>query len=97
MNAVKTGSDLGLTAVRGRLLTTVEIADFLRVSDRWINLHMNDGTFPFRWYPIGERLHAADSYDIDKWLLSIRVEAGSAPLPLRRRARQKREKEAAMK
>jgi predicted DNA-binding transcriptional regulator AlpA len=79
--AVKTGIDLGLTAVRGRLLVVAEIAAFLRTSERWVQLHMNDGTFPFTWYDIGERNHAADSCDFDEWLISIRVKAGKAAIP----------------
>jgi predicted DNA-binding transcriptional regulator AlpA len=80
---IMTGKDLGLTAIRGRLLIVKEIADFLRTSERWVQIHMNDGTFPFPWYPIGERLHAADSYDIDRWLVSIKVESGTAEVPKR--------------
>ena len=76
-----TGKDLGLTAVRGRLLITKEIAEFLRTSVRWVESHMNDGTFPFRWYPIGERNHAADSADFDDWLRKIVIEAGTAAVP----------------
>ena len=78
---VITGKDLGLTAVRGRLLITSEIALFLRTSERWVQSHMNDGTFPFRWFPIGERNHAADSADFDDWLRKIVIEAGSALVP----------------
>jgi predicted DNA-binding transcriptional regulator AlpA len=78
-----TGKQLGLSTVKGKLLTTKEIADFLRVSDRWVLSHMNDGTFPFPWYPIGERNHAADSWDFDQWLSSIKVQAGTALLPKR--------------
>jgi hypothetical protein len=29
-----TGNDLGLTSVKGRMLTVKEVADFLRVSER---------------------------------------------------------------
>ena len=83
MKDIPTGEDLGLTAVKGRLIVTKEIAAFLRVSPRWVMNHMNDGTFPFPWYPIGDRNHAADSYDFDQWLLSIKREAGEALLPKR--------------
>jgi predicted DNA-binding transcriptional regulator AlpA len=76
-----TGKDIGLSAVKGTLITTKEIAAFLRTSERWVQSHMNDGTFPFAWFLIGERLHAADSYEIDKWLISIRIEAGTAVVP----------------
>jgi len=78
-----TGKDLGLTAVKGRLITIKEIAEFLRTSERWVQLHMKDGTFPFPWYPIGERNHAADSADVDQWLSSIRVPRGAALVPKR--------------
>ncbi len=53
-----TGKELGITAVKGKLLLTKEIARFLRTSERWVQRHMSDGTFPFPWYPIGERNHA---------------------------------------
>jgi hypothetical protein len=33
MNEI-TGADLGLTTVKGRMLTVKEVADFLRVSER---------------------------------------------------------------
>jgi len=89
-----TGKDLGLTAVRGYLLVTKEIAEFLRTSERWVQSHMNDGTFPFRWYLIGERLHAADSADFDDWLHRIMIEAGTAPLPLKAVKKIKKEEEA---
>jgi predicted DNA-binding transcriptional regulator AlpA len=77
------GKQLGLSTVKGKLLTSKEIADFLRVSDRWVRSHMNDGTFPFTWYPIGERNHVADSWDFDQWLSSIKVQAGTVLLPKR--------------
>jgi len=77
------GKDLGLKSVRGKLLTTKEIACFLRVSERWVQKHMNDGTFPVRWYPIGERDRVVDSADLDEWLKKIVIEAGTTPLPLR--------------
>jgi len=85
MNAIPelTGKTLGLTAVRGRFLTTKEVAGFLRVSERWVEMHMNTGTFPVRWFPIGLRDRVVDSADLDTWLSKIRVEAGTAPLPLK--------------
>jgi len=78
-----TGKDLGLKTIRGKLLTTRETACFLSVSERWVQSHMSDGTFPIRWYPIGERERMVDSADVDDWLKKIAVEAGTAPLPLR--------------
>jgi hypothetical protein len=42
---------------------------------------MNDGTFPFEWFPINERKRIADSADIDKWLMKIKIPAGTAPVP----------------
>jgi hypothetical protein len=83
MNEVKTGSELGLTAVRGRLLTPKEVADFLRVSERWVQHHMQNGSFPFRWFFVGERDRVVDSVDLDIWLSKTRIEAGTAPLPLK--------------
>jgi predicted DNA-binding transcriptional regulator AlpA len=78
-----TGKDLGLKTVQGKLLTTKEIAKFLRVSERWVQMHMSNGTFPVRWYLIGERNHVTDSADLDDWLSKIMIEAGTAPLPLK--------------
>ena len=78
-----TGKDLGLTTVKGELVNTAKMAEFLGTSERWVQLHMKDGTFPFPWYPIGERNHAADSVDIDQWLSSIKVPAGTTPVPKR--------------
>jgi len=88
-----TGKDLGLKAVRGRLLTTKEVAKFLRVSERWVHKHMADGTFPIRWFLIGERDRVVDSYDLNDWLSKIWIGAGTAPLPLKaeRKLRNKKE------
>ena len=78
-----TGKDFGLSTVKGTLLITKEIAEFLRTSERWVQKHMSDGTFPVRWYPIGERDRAVDSADLDDWLKKIAVEAGTSTLPKR--------------
>jgi len=85
MNAIPelTGKAIGLKTVRGRLLKTSEVAGFLRVSERWIQQHMSDGTFPIRWFAIGLRDHVVDSADLDDWLSKTRIEAGTAPLPLK--------------
>jgi predicted DNA-binding transcriptional regulator AlpA len=95
MNEAIAGKALGLTAVKGKLLTIKEVAAFLRVSDRWVQLHMNDGTFPLRWFPIGERDRVVDSADLDTWLSKIFFKAGTAPLP--KKAERKLKKEATMK
>jgi hypothetical protein len=76
-----TGKDLGLAVVRGCLLTTKEIAGFMRESERWVQSHMKNGTFPIRWYLIGERDHVVDSADLDDWFRKTRIDAGTAPLP----------------
>jgi len=78
-----TGNDLGLKTVRGRLLEVKEIAEFLRTSERWVHSHMSDGTFPFRWFLIGERNRAADPADLEDWLQTIAVSAGTAPVPIK--------------
>jgi len=80
MNEVITGNDIGLTSVKGQLLTVVEIAKFMRVSERWVRKHMADGTFPIRWFLLGERDRVVDSFDLDIWLSKTRIEAGIAPL-----------------
>jgi len=89
--ATTTGKDLGLTTVRGKLLVVKEIAVFLRVSERWVQQHMADGTFPFQWYPIGDRDRAVDSADLDEWLKKISVDAGSVPVPLKTTRKTKKE------
>jgi predicted DNA-binding transcriptional regulator AlpA len=73
-----TGKDLGLKTVRGRLLKAREVAAFLRVSERWVEMHMNAGTFP-----VGEHNRLVDSADLEEWLSKILIEAGTAPLPLK--------------
>ena len=78
-----TGKQLGLTTIRGKLLTIKEVAAFLRVSVRWVNDHISNGTFPFKLYPIGERNRGVDSADLDEWLSKIAIEAGAAILPLK--------------
>ena len=94
MNKVITGKDIGLASVRGRLLTTKEVAAFLRVSTRWVTSHMADGTFPVRWFLIGLRDRVVDSADIDEWLSKVFIRAGTAQLPLK--AERKLIKEAGM-
>jgi len=83
MNEIITGKDIGLKAVRGRLLTVKEVAAFLRVSTRWVQAHMADATFPIKWYPIGYKDRAIDSCDLDEYLSKIFISAGMAPLPLK--------------
>jgi len=83
MNEAIAGKALGLTVVKGKLLTTKEVAAFLRTSDRWVQQKMADGTFPVRWFPIGLRDRVVDSVDLDDWLSKIWVKAGTAQLPLK--------------
>jgi len=85
MNAMPelTGRDIGLKTVRGKLLTTKEVAGFLRVSERWVQAHMRSGTFPIRWFMIGLRDRVVDSADLDEWLSKTYFSAGTAPLPLK--------------
>jgi len=95
MNDEMTGKALGLKTVRGKLLTTKEVAGFLRVSERWVQHHMQNGTFPIRWFLIGERDRVVDSEDLNTWLSKIYISAGTAPLPLK--AERKIKTEASMK
>jgi hypothetical protein len=81
MSEIVTGKQLGLTAVRGQMLLPSEIALILRVSERWVQDRMHNGTFPVRWYYINEKARAVDSEDLNDWLRKIRVEAGTALLP----------------
>jgi predicted DNA-binding transcriptional regulator AlpA len=81
MRDMITGRELGLKALRGRAISTKEISALLRVSERWVESHMSDGTFPFAWFPISPKNRVADSADIDAWLHGIKVQAGTAPLP----------------
>ncbi|MDR1176930.1 MAG: helix-turn-helix domain-containing protein [Treponema sp.] len=79
-----TGANLGLTAVKGRLLTVKEVADFFRVSERTIEKRIKAKQFPFEWVPFGERSFRADSKDLDAWLHKIKISAGiDYPLPKR--------------
>ena len=94
MNEAVTGKDIGLKTVRGRLLKVREVAAFLRVSPRWVESHMNEGTFPVRWLHIGPRDRVVDSADLEEWLSKIWVNAGMAPLPLK--AERKLKQEASM-
>jgi len=90
MSEVITGKDIGIKAVRGHLMTTKEVAIFLRVSERWVRAHMADCTFPLRWFPVGSRVRLVDSADLNDWLPKIFVEAGTAPLPLKAERKLKR-------
>ena len=64
-------------------MTVREIAKFMRTSERWVHSHMEDGTFPFRWFLFGERNRGADSADFDDWLKKTVIEAGTAPVPVK--------------
>jgi len=90
------GKDIGMKTIRGYLMTVAEVAAFLRISTRWIEMHINDGTFPVKSYPVGLRGRVFDSADVDDWLSKIFIGAGAAPLPLKAIRKIKR-KEAAMK
>jgi excisionase family DNA binding protein len=77
-----TGADLGLTTIKGRMLTVKEVADFLRVSERTIEKRIKAKEFPFEWVPFGERSFRVDSNDVDAWLRKIKISAGiEYPLP----------------
>jgi excisionase family DNA binding protein len=71
-----TGVDLGLTNVKGRMLTVKEVASLLRVSERTIEKRIKAKLFPFEWLPFGERSFRADSRDLDEWLGKIKISAG---------------------
>ena len=79
--AISTGKELGMTNLKGRMLTAKEVADLLRVSTRWVEQHMNSKTFPLEWYPINAKKRVVDSAVLDKWLAQIKVPAGEAPMP----------------
>lgn len=85
-----TGKDIGITAVKGRLLKVNEVAKFMRVSPRYVRQHMADRTFPVRWYPVGERGRVVDSADLDSYLLKIKNEEGTASLPLKAKRKLKK-------
>lgn len=81
------GKDIGMKTIKGYLMTVAEVATFLRVSKRWLEMHLNNGTFPIKWYSIRTRGRVFDSMDVEEWLSKMFVNAGSAPLPLKRRAK----------
>ena len=74
--------ELGIKAVRGKLLTAKEVGIFLRKSERWVHKHMKEGTFPIRWLLIGPRGRVVDSADLDDYLKKTFIEAGVLPVPL---------------
>jgi len=76
-----TGKDLGLTAVRGRMLHPRDMAPFLGISVRTIEAQMHNGTFSIRWYFMGVKDRVVDSEDFNDFLEKKRVEAGTALLP----------------
>ena len=88
-----TGKELGLKTVKGQILRTKEIAAFLRVSIRWVQVHMKDGTFPVPWYSIGYKERGCDSADLDEYLRKIKVEAGESILPVKAKRKIKKRKE----
>jgi len=82
-NTPISGKDIGMKTIRGYLMTVRDVAAFLKVSVRWVEMHMAEGTFPVRWFPVGLRGRVFDSADIDEWLSKIWIEAGEATLPLK--------------
>jgi excisionase family DNA binding protein len=78
MNEI-TGADLGLTTVKGRLLTVKEVADFCHISERTVEKRIKKKLFPFGWFPFGVRSFRADSEDLDDWLCKIKISAGIDP------------------
>ena len=78
-----TGKDFGLKNIQGRPLVTSELARVLRVSERWIQNGIKEGTFPIPYYPISPRIHVFDSAKVDAYLGKIMAEAGAAQLPLK--------------
>ena len=67
------GKSLGLKTIRGRPLKIKDIAPLIGYSERWIRNAMENGTFPIRYYPIGQRSRIVDSVDLDEWLSKISV------------------------
>ena len=91
INPPITGKSFGLKSFRGYAMKVKDVAALLAVSPRWIEIHLNKGTFPIRWFPVGPRGRVFDSADVEEWLSKIFVRAGSASLPLKRRASIKKE------
>jgi hypothetical protein len=79
-----TGKELGLKAIRGRALLPKELSALLRVSERWVEDHMSNGTFPIPWFFIGAKTRVADSADVDDYLQKIKIPAGTTPLSARK-------------
>jgi predicted DNA-binding transcriptional regulator AlpA len=78
------GADFGMKRFHGRAMKVSELARVIGVSSRWIEMHMNDGTLPFTWYPIGYRTNIVDSAEVDEWLTRIAVPAGTAQVPVKK-------------
>lgn len=72
------------------MLTVKEVANFLRVSERWVQKHMKDGTFPFDWLPVAERNHVVAAENFDKWLKKTMMRAGTAPVPAKSKKKLKK-------
>jgi predicted DNA-binding transcriptional regulator AlpA len=79
-----TGADLGITSVKGRLLTVKEVAGFCKISERTVEIRIKKKRFPFGWFPFGAKTFRADSKDVDAWLDSMKTSEGiDYPLPKR--------------
>jgi len=90
-----TGKDLGLRAVRGRLLLPSEVAQFLRKSERTVQDQIQRNIFPIRLYPVGPKNRLIDSEDLNDYLEKIRKEAGATKSPAKAvRNKSKKEVEA---
>ena len=90
-NAPITGKAFNLKSFRGYSMTIKDVAALLGFSERWCEKHMNNGTFPIRWYSIGERIRVIDSADLDEYLAKTVISAGTAPLPLKAVSKLKKE------
>ena len=80
MTGKESREKFGITAVKGEILKPQEIASIMRMSKRWVQKHMHDGTFPIPWYPLGAKGRGVDSVDLNNYLKRIRAEVGTAQL-----------------
>ena len=67
-NTTLTGKDLGLTVVKGQMLTPKEIASFLKVSERFVRDLIQNGELPVPVYPISPKHRLVASEDLNEYL-----------------------------
>ena len=62
------GKLIGFKSMRGYAMKPKEVGAVLRKSERWVNKHIKNKTFPLKVYQVGPSCRFFDSADLDDLL-----------------------------